>query len=99
MNQMSDIDIDWPTVKANLDKIESIKMRETRADLLKGACAMLFSSVLGTVFLMLIIMTPDPDGLINYKGAGAILIILFLIFIYSIKKLDIVDNFLKKKGS
>lgn len=99
MNQMSDIDIDWPTVKADIDKLNSIRKQETRTDLIRGVAAMLFSSVLGTVFSMLIIMTPDPDGLINYKGAGAILIVLFLIFLYSIRKLDKVDDFLKEKGN
>jgi len=89
-------DIDWPNVDADLDTIKTTETREARLNLRIGVSAMLFSSILGAVFAMMIIMTPDPDGLIHYRGAAAILIVLCGIFFYGVRQITLVEYFLKK---
>jgi hypothetical protein len=66
-------------------------------NLIKGVSAMLFSSILGTVVLMLVVMTPDPYERINYKLIGVGLVALFFLFIYGVGKLDRVHDFLRKR--
>ena len=61
INKMSNTDIDWPNVDADLDHIESIERRKTITDFVRGVAAMLFSSVMGTFFALLIVMTGDPN--------------------------------------
>ena len=80
----------------DLDEIKSIERNDIATDLTKGVATMLFSSILGTVIAMLIVMTPDPDGLIHYRGAAVILIVLFITFLYGVKKVTDVEKFLKK---
>jgi hypothetical protein len=99
MFENNKLDLDWPNIECDLEKLNTIERNGAIMDLIKGVGAMLFSSVLFTLFMMMVIMTPDPDGLIHYKGAFAILMILFFIFLYSIKKICDVEKFLKQKGN
>lgn len=90
------IDIDWPNVSVkyvtfrDLDRMNAIK------NLIKGAAATIFSTCMFTFLIMLIVMTPDPNGTINYNLVGGILIIFVAMFIYGLFKLNFVEEFLKR---
>jgi hypothetical protein len=76
--------------------IRSIKRQNVILNLIKGISSILISSILGTMLSMLVIMTPDPNGDIHYKGIAAILIILLGVFIYGVNKVCKVEEYLKK---
>jgi hypothetical protein len=76
--------------------LRDLDRRVALMNLIKGAAATIFSSGMFTFFTMLIAMTPDPDGLINYPLVVTILVVLAGIFIYGLWMLDSLEKYLKK---
>jgi hypothetical protein len=65
-------------------------------NLIMGAAATIFSTCMFTFFTMLIAMTPDPKGLINYPLVVTILFTFACLLFYGLWKIDLVDKYLKK---
>jgi hypothetical protein len=75
--------------------LRDLDRRVAEMNLIKGASATIFSTCMFTFLAMLIIMTPDPKGSINYPLVVSLLVTFGGIFLYGVLKLDSVEKFLK----
>jgi hypothetical protein len=76
--------------------LRDLDRRVAERNLVMGVAATIFSTCMFTFFTMLIAMTPDPDGLINYPLVIAILVTFAGVFIYGLCRLDSVEKYLKR---
>ena len=98
--KMGDIDLDWPNIDADLDKIRASEeardlIEAPSKQLIKGVAALVTGLGLFLVILLVVVMTPDPTQEIKYTWFFIIEGVTLVIFGYGAYTLDKLYKFLK----